>query len=265
MFTLCSIASGSSGNCVYIGTETTKILVDVGLSAKRIEEGLAAIGVSPNEINAILITHEHTDHVQGLSVLQKKYKLPIYTTGLTLDAYFEKAKNGSEMRERFREVVYDDCFWIGDIKVTPFEISHDAVRPVSYTFEADNKKIAMATDLGYYTEKIVDKLQCADILYLEANHDYNMLMVGPYSYSLKTRVAGDRGHLSNDTVAELICKLLHCDLKAVVLAHLSKENNFPELAYETVRVEMQAKWKYEEPFPLLMVAPREKPLDKIII
>ncbi len=158
----------------------------------------------------------------------------------------------------FQQVVPENGFSIGEINVTPFSISHDAANPVAYVFEAEGHKVGMATDLGVYTENIVHHLEHAEILYLESNHDVNMLMVGGYPYYLKQRIIGEHGHLSNDTAAELLCRLHHDKLQHVVLAHLSKENNYPELAYETVRAELLMKVG-EANMPNLQVAPRDVP------
>ncbi|MDE7298211.1 MAG: MBL fold metallo-hydrolase [Lachnospiraceae bacterium] len=257
--TLCSIASGSSGNCIYIGTKSTHLLVDAGISAKRIEEGLRSINVEPDSLAAILITHEHSDHVQGLSVFGRKHAVPVYATAGTLTQYLESGKCRPEPGEWLNEVEYGRCFTVGDIEVSPFAISHDAVRPVSYTFRAGGHKIGMATDLGTYNETTVESLRGSEILYLEANHDENMLLVGSYPYQLKQRILGRKGHLSNDAASGLIGRLLHEGLRVVVLGHLSKENNYPELAYETVRQDLYRSWSFSAPVPEILVASRDKP------
>lgn len=258
MMRLCSIASGSSGNCIYVGTETTHLLIDTGVSAKRIEEGLCSIGVEPDELSGILITHEHSDHVQGLRVFTKKHPVSVYATERTLDSVRLERTAAGTKEDYIETVEYGKAFPIGDVTVHPFEISHDAARPVSYAFCCAGQKIGVATDLGKYDDTTVECLKGAEILYLEANHDLNMLMVGSYPYVLKQRVSGERGHLSNDAAAELIVKLLHKGLRYVILGHLSKENNYPELAYETVYQEVKKHWSFEEPLPEIFVANREK-------
>ena len=263
---LCSIASGSSGNCVYVGERNSHILVDAGISGKRIEAGLAGIGVHPSALSGILITHEHTDHTQGVGVLARKYKVPLYGTVETLHAMMKGKSNIGKVEESLlRSITPDIPFQIGEITVQPFSTSHDASNPVCYTFEANGHKAAMATDLGMYDDYIVEHLQDAELLYLEANHDENMLLVGSYPYYLKQRILGKRGHLSNDTAARLVTTLLHPNLKSVALAHLSKENNLPELAYETVRTELEQKAvEIGIPMPELFVAERDC-LSKIMI
>ena len=158
----------------------------------------------------------------------------------------------------FQQVFPEKMLTIGEISVRPFSVSHDAANPVAYVFEAEGQKIGMATDLGVYTEQTMEFLNKSGILYLESNHDVNMLMVGSYPYYLKQRILGEHGHLSNDTAAELLCKLHHSGLQHVILAHLSKENNYPELAYETVKAELLLKVG-EAHMPNLMVAPRDVP------
>lgn len=235
---LCSIVSGSSGNCVYVGSGQTNLLVDAGVSAKRIEHGLSGIDVHPDTLQGILVTHEHTDHISGIGVMARKYNVPIYGTSETLHSIQQIKSMGKIPMELFRPIQADETFYINDIAVEPFATSHDAVNPVCYTLQAEGHKVGVATDLGMYDDYIVGKLQDSDVLMIEANHDVNMLMVGHYPYYLKQRILGSRGHLSNETSAGLISKLLSSKLRHVFLAHLSKENNYEELAFETVCCEL---------------------------
>ena len=235
---LCTIASGSSGNCVYVASYKTNLLVDVGISTKRIEEGLSSIDIKPDTIQGILITHEHTDHISGLRVMSKRYNIPIYTTYETAQAILQKKTMKEIPEELFHYIKPNEEFKINDISVEPFAISHDASNPVGYTLGASGKKLGIATDLGTYDDYTVSKLQDSDVLVIEANHDENMLMVGKYPYFLKQRITGKKGHLSNDATASLLIQLLNDKLEHVILAHLSKENNYAELAYETVCCEL---------------------------
>ncbi|MGN0335342.1 MAG: MBL fold metallo-hydrolase [Lachnospiraceae bacterium] len=235
---LCSIASGSSGNCIYTGTDQAGILIDAGISAKRITEGLHSIGRDFNDIKGIFISHEHSDHVKGLGVLARKYHLPIYATAGTLKAIKSMTCLGKVDEELYHEISADEEIQIEDLTISPFAISHDAVEPVAYRLSSRGKSAAVATDLGFFDQRIVDKLQNLDVLLLEANHDIHMLQVGSYPYPLKQRILSDRGHLSNEAAGKLLCHILHDDLKAVYLGHLSQENNYEELAYETVRLEI---------------------------
>ncbi len=262
---LCSIASGSSGNCIYVGSDTTHIMIDVGVSAKRIEAGLASIGVACDSLAGILITHEHSDHIQGLGVMARRYHIPIYGTVETLNAILKQNSVGRIEEGLLNYITPDVAFELGDILVEPYSISHDASNPVCYTFKKDGKKVGMATDLGHYTDYTVDKLKDSEVLYLEANHDVNMLMVGGYPYYLKQRILGDRGHLSNDTSAKLICELLNDKLQHIILGHLSRENNYAELAYETIRYEVEQNISKNATMPNIMVANRDIVSEMVMI
>ena len=229
-----SIASGSSGNCIYIGSDNTHVLVDAGISNKRIEMGLNDLGLNARELDGILITHEHSDHIKGLGVISRKYGIPIYATGGTADAMLRMKSLGKMPEGLIHEIREDEPFEIKDLTVNPFTISHDAAQPVGYRLECGEHSVGIATDLGKYNDYIVKNLENLDAVLLEANHDIRMLQVGKYPYYLKQRILGDRGHLSNENAGRLLCRILHDNLKAVFLGHLSRENNYEELAYETV-------------------------------
>lgn len=235
---LCSIASGSSGNCIYVGDEQTHLLVDTGISKKRIEEGLHTLGVQGQELDGILITHEHVDHIQGLGVFSRKYEIPIYATKGTIEGIRAQNSLGKMPEGLLHEVKIDQNFCLGTMNICPFSISHDARQPSGYRIDNSKKTVAVATDLGKYDSYTVENLQKLNAVVLEANHDIHMLEVGPYPYVLKRRVMGDKGHLSNELTGRLLCDILHDDLQYVVLGHLSKENNYEELAYETVKLEV---------------------------
>lgn len=239
---LVSLGSGSSGNCIYVGDDNTHILVDVGLSGKRTEEGLNQIGLTLSDIDAILITHEHSDHIGGLGVISRKYGIPICATRGTFEGIRAASKSIKSIGEidssLFRPVEAEMPFLVNDLEIDPFRISHDAREPVAYRFYENEKKAAIVTDIGVYDQKIVDALQGFDILFLEANHDINMLQVGPYPYLLKQRILSERGHLSNEACGRLLSRLLHDGMRYIELGHLSQENNLPELAYETVKLEV---------------------------
>ena len=235
---LCSIASGSSGNCVYVGSDATHLLLDVGISAKRTEAGLKELGLKMGDIDGIFITHEHADHINGLGVLARKYGVPIYGTKGTIDAISQTRSLGEVDNTLFRYIKADEKCTVKDVSVYPIRTSHDAAEPVAYRISYDGRKIAVITDLGCYNDYTVECLKDLDVLYLEANHDVHMLQAGPYPYYLKQRILGEKGHLSNESAGKLLSRLLHDNMKAVMLGHLSKENNLPELAYESVRVEV---------------------------
>lgn len=235
---LCSIASGSSGNCIYVGDDHTHLLVDTGISKKRIDQGLTTLGIKGEEVDGILITHEHIDHIQGLGVYSRKYQVPIYATRGTIAGIRACRSLGKLPEGLLHEVDVDRRFTVGTLDITPFSISHDANEPSGYRVENEEKAVAVATDLGKYDPYIVQNLRDLNAVVLEANHDIHMLEVGPYPYPLKRRVMGDKGHLSNESSGRLLCDILHDDLQYVVLGHLSKENNYEELAYETVKLEV---------------------------
>ena len=235
---MCSIASGSSGNCIYVGSDNTHLLVDTGISKKRIEEGLKELDVKGEELDGILVTHEHSDHIQGLGVFSRKYGVPIYATKGTLEGIQASSSLGKMPEGLYHSIVIDEKFNIGDITVDPFQISHDARQPSGYRMECGGKAAAVATDLGMYDDYIVKKLTGLDAILLEANHDVHMLEVGGYPYPLKRRILGEKGHLSNELSGMLLCNILHDNLKHIVLGHLSKENNYERLAYETVKLEV---------------------------
>ena len=260
MLELCSIASGSSGNCICVGSDDDHILVDAGISGKRIEKGLESIDLKASEMKGILVTHEHIDQIAGLGVMARRYGIPIYSTKGTIEAIKSVKSVGKIDEELFRVIEPGVEFCIGSLTMKPIHISHDAADPVAYKVKCGKHMVAVVTDLGTYDEKIGDELQCLDALLLEANHDVNMLQTGVYPYPLKQRILGDRGHLSNERSGQLLCELLHDNFGTVMLGHLSKENNYEELAYEAVRLEVTMgdnPYKAED-FPMF-VAKRDEP------
>ncbi|MCR5793617.1 MAG: MBL fold metallo-hydrolase [Lachnospiraceae bacterium] len=261
----CSIASGSSGNCTFVGTEDTRVLIDVGISKKRIEEGLLGIDESPLNIDYILITHEHIDHVKGLGVMSRKYHIPILATKETIQAILSMDSLGKLDEALFLPITPEVEFPLKNLSVKPVKISHDAANPVCYTISDKQHKVGIATDLGTYDERILRNLSDCEALLLEANHDVSMLEVGPYPYYLKQRILGERGHLSNDSSGQLLKQLLHPELKAVFLGHLSKENNYPDLAYQTVWNELQNAGSQIEAVPRIIVANRDCPSEPVVI
>jgi len=229
----CSFSSGSSGNCYLVKSENTAVLVDAGISGKRIYEGLALTDTPKEQLAALLITHEHSDHTKSIKTLLKRER--------SLKAYANEqtwSQIDSQINEEQREVFETgDEFPIGDITVRTFRVSHDAAEPVGYSFFSGGKQISIVTDTGCMNDDIISEIKEADILILEANHDVDMLKLGRYPWFLKQRVLGEEGHLSNAAAGETILRLLSENSKEryVLLAHLSKENNFPEMAYQTVK------------------------------
>ncbi|MCR5100530.1 MAG: MBL fold metallo-hydrolase [Butyrivibrio sp.] len=231
-----SLCSGSSGNCTYVGSESTHILVDAGTSKKRIEEGLKTLDLGLSDIDAVFVTHEHSDHINALHTILKKYDIPVYATNGTIQGIKKSDKKNDMINSEFITIKADNKVYVKDLVINPMTIMHDAAEPVGFRISYGNKKVAVATDLGCYSDYTIECLKDMDAILIEANHDVRMLQAGPYPYPLKRRILGEKGHLSNDMSSELVNKLLNDHMKAIILGHLSKENNMPELAYETVRV-----------------------------
>src|SRR5579859_1747465 len=230
------LASGSRGNCTVLSTSGASILVDAGLSCRETIKRMRAAGQDPHELKAIVISHEHSDHVAGLRVLAKRLKVPVYITEATYQGWrkFTHDAEGKpvtlERREHFHA---GRSFSIGDITVTPFTIPHDAADPCGFTFKAGGVKIGIATDLGYLPYSVRDNLRNCDSLMIESNHDLERLRTGPYPWIVKQRVMSRVGHLSNSAVAEFLRSDYDGNAAFVVLAHLSEQNNIPGLARET--------------------------------
>ena len=237
MIKFCSLFSGSSGNCLFVNTNHTKILIDSGVSCKKICEGLEAVDASITDIDAILVTHEHSDHVQGLGTVSQKYDIPVYANIETWNA-MEKQKNKINPNNIFT-FENDKDFQLNDLTIHPFSTPHDAANPCGFNIHNGTKRLSIATDLGHMNNDLISELYDSSFVFLEANYDPEILKVSRYPFPLKQRISGPHGHLSNATAGKTISNLLlKNDLKEVMLGHLSKENNFPELAYQTVTNEL---------------------------
>lgn len=235
----CSLASGSSGNCQYIQSDKTRLLVDAGMSGKYVKAALEAIGVDIYAIDGILLTHEHTDHICGLGVLMRRYQLQLYVLESTWAVVAPKI--GTVPLEHVHVFADMDGITVGDILVEAVPVSHDAVAPLCYGFSNGEARIGIATDLGTVTDAIIDRFKACDVIMIEANHDLEMLKVGRYPLALKRRILSEVGHLSNEDAGYIAREILRFGrAKYIVLAHLSLENNFPDLAYETVRSILEA-------------------------
>jgi phosphoribosyl 1,2-cyclic phosphodiesterase len=226
MLKFCVLASGSSGNSSLVATSRTRLLIDAGLGVRDLMQRLLSAGESLDTLDAILITHEHSDHVAGLCRLLRKvgHRIPVYITQRTAPAI--DWENCEPVLERFQA---GSSFMIGDIAIDSFTIPHDAIDPVGFTFRAEGVKIGIATDLGYIPDSIKYHLRSTDVLLLESNHDIEMLKVGPYPWSVKQRVMGRNGHLSNDVVSDFLANDFASSTMALILGHLSEHNNHPEL------------------------------------
>lgn len=230
----CPIASGSSGNSTYIRVGETRVLIDAGISGIRVENGLRALNVEASAVDAIFITHEHTDHTQGACILSRRFNIPIYATPKTWEA-MERSRNNGAIAKQNKQFVYaEENLILGDVMVRPFAISHDAAEPVGYNIFAEGRKITVTTDIGCVTDELKQRIADSDVLLVESNHDVDMVNNGPYPFQLKKRILGNHGHLSNVNCGKLIAEIMCAKLKHIYLGHLSQDNNRPALAYETV-------------------------------
>ncbi|WP_109685925.1 MBL fold metallo-hydrolase [Tumebacillus permanentifrigoris] len=227
------LASGSTGNAIYVETEETAVLIDAGVSGKQITNALAEIGADAKKISALLVTHEHSDHVRGVGVMSRKQDLDVYATSGTWEG-MEKYVGDINVEKQHTFTVGESlCF--GDLKIEPFPISHDAREPVGFCFYQGETKLALATDLGYVSTRVRDAIAGADAFIFESNHDVEMLRIGPHPWTVKKRILGDKGHLSNETAGDTLTEVLSGNSQDVYLAHLSPDNNMPEIAEITVR------------------------------
>ncbi len=231
MAKFCPLFSSSNGNSIYIGGGDESLLIDVGMTAKQIEQALYNIGVDADSVKNIFITHEHNDHVKGLKVFSKKHKVRAFMTEGTYEALSQ-----SDALDNVSEccVINPDGVDLGCMHIKSFTTSHDSKEPCGYTVElANGRKMAVATDLGIMTDTVFDAIKGSDLVMIESNHDINMLQCGGYPYILKRRILGVKGHLSNDDCAKTVAKLLKSGTTRFFLGHLSRENNVPQLAYQT--------------------------------
>lgn len=222
-----SLISGSSGNATLVSDGTTNLLVDCGTSGKALEKALAEAGSSIREIDAVLLTHEHSDHTKGVGVLSRKYGFPIYATAKTHTATVKVGEINPDLKINIHA---NEDFEIGTIGIAPFQIHHDAADPVGYSFHIGSNKLTIATDTGYISKGLLEKLKGSDAIILESNHDVEMLRCGPYPFYLQQRILSDYGHLSNEVAARAALELVRSGTKHIMLGHLSDKNNLPEIA-----------------------------------
>lgn len=264
------LASGSKGNSAIVASSTTRILVDAGLSCKETMRRLCAAGEDPEALHAVVISHEHSDHVNGLEVLAKKIKIPVYMTGATHQAWFRVLRNeakrkGEEAKDLQRLEFFEAgrSFQIGDVSIMPFTTPHDAADPVGFTFNIDGVKIGLATDLGYMPASVRQHLRGCDGLMIESNHDLEMLRVGPYPWSVKQRVMSRVGHLSNDSLADFFTTDYDGGAAFLILAHLSEQNNHPEIARSAAEQALNLRPSLFQ--HRLMLASQSQPLQAITL
>lgn len=226
------LASGSTGNAIYIETDRVRLLIDAGLSGKQLTTLLGKIGVKPEALDALLITHEHSDHVKGLGVMARRYDLPVYTNEATWQAL---PKSVGEIDERQKHIIsVESSLTIADVEIETFATSHDAAEPMGFCFYHQRAKLSLMTDLGYVSDKIKARVRDSDVLICEANHDIDMLRMGHYPWNLKRRILSDVGHLSNEDAGDALLDILASRPTDVYLAHLSRDNNMIDLARMTV-------------------------------
>ena len=239
MLKFCSLYSGSSGNSSLVQSKDINILIDAGVSGKKIVDALASINVGIENISAILITHEHIDHTQSIATLSKKFDIPVYANKKTWEAMKDKKDKISD-----KNICYfnnNRPFALNDITILPFDIPHDAANPCGFTISDSNSKVSIATDIGHMTTSILDNIKNSNFLLLEANYEPDVLKCSSYPFHLKERIASPVGHLSNIEAGKTINYLADFGVKNIMLGHLSKENNFPELAYKSVLEQIENK------------------------
>lgn len=258
-----TLASGSSGNCCYVGGGSAGILVDAGVSCKKMTDGLKSRGIPLQHVQAVFLTHEHVDHIRGLHVFLKKHPVPVYAGEPVLNYLIQsgQAPSGAELRPLGREPIA-----IAGLEVTSFRTPHDSVHSVGYRIHtADDRMIGVCTDLGFVSEEVRSGVLGCDLVLLESNYEPSMLMNGRYPYPLKRRIAGARGHLSNNDCAALLPELVRSGATRVLLAHLSQENNSPELAYQSASTGLAINRMRQGRDLLLGVAQRSAPGELVIL
>lgn len=244
--------SGSKGNCYYVTTGGKGILIDAGRTAKQIEQALQTNNLDPKNIEGIFITHEHTDHIKGVRVFASRYGINVYASQGTLQ---QMDQQGHLTPEKFNSYIINSGAEAGGMIVKPFQISHDCAEGLGYIVETpDNRRLAIATDTGYLSDEVKTAIKGCDVVIIESNHDVNMLLNGSYPYMLKRRILSNIGHLSNETCSEFLPHLVRSGTTRLLLAHLSQENNMPQIALESARCSLQEKGMKESTDYTLAVA-----------
>ena len=242
---LCALASGSKGNCIYVDCGETRLLIDCGITMSGIAAALKQLSahsdapVTPCDLSAILVTHEHSDHIKSCASMARRHDLPVYASAPTLSAINMKAGERGISMDHMRAIRGGEDFYIGDIDITPFDTPHDAAGPLGYRLDAGAASIAIATDIGVVSDRWMHAVEGAQLVLLEANHDEAMLRSGPYPAALKRRILSNRGHLSNMACARAAVQLARSGTRMILLSHLSENNNTPQLAYHAVCEELR--------------------------
>lgn len=264
MARFCTLFSGSGGNCSYISGADTAVLVDVGRTAKQVLGAMAAREIEPRSLDALLVTHEHTDHVQGIRVFLKKVPLPVYATAEVLEKLcWEQAVPAGHPTVTVME---GQPFSIGSMKVRAFDTPHDSIHSVGYRIQtADGRGIALATDMGFMSDSVRENITGSDLVLLESNYDPSMLSVSGYPYALKQRIVSNLGHLSNEACSQELARLVRYGSTRLVLGHLSRNTNLPELAALSARTVLQGAGMRENADYQLRVAPRDEPMEMVVL
>ena len=254
----CSLASGSSGNCQYVEYKDTKIIIDAGLSGKKIEENLGKIGVKASEIDAVFVTHEHIDHIKSVGVLSRRHDLKVFSNMMTLDGMLPTVKK-LDPKNTF---IFENGknFTFKDLEIMPISTFHDCASGCGFVIKG-NKKISLLTDTGWVNQDAMEKMDGSELFYLESNHDVDMLVHGSYPYPTKQRILSTKGHLSNENAAEVLSMILKKKQEQVLLGHLSTDNNLPDLALKTINDTLASENKIENTDYKIDVAPRFVPSE----
>lgn len=264
MAKFCSLFSGSDGNCTFVSGSDTAVLVDVGRSAKQVLEAMSVRGIDPRALSALLVTHEHADHVKGIRVFLKKVPLPVYATGEVLEKL--RWEHILDEESPVCAVKEGEPFHIGSMKVWCFDTPHDSVHSVGYRFLlADGRKIALATDMGFMSDSVRGEILGSDLVLLESNYDPRMLSASGYPYALKQRIVSNLGHLSNDACARELADLVRNGSTRFILGHLSRRTNLPELAELCARTVLDAAGMRENFDYQLRIAPRDEPMEMVVL
>lgn len=253
----CTLVSGSSGNSIYVQNRDSSILIDAGVPAKILEQRMAIQGIDPASLQGILITHEHSDHIAGVSVLARRYKIPVYMSEKTWLAAQLRFTYAERMDVRF--ISPKQAFLIGSLSVQAFRTPHDAADPMGYRIDTGSAVVSVATDIGRWSDQLFNEVASSDITFIEANYDNEMLWDGPYPWPLKKRIDSAMGHLSNLECADAILELLETGTKRFVLIHLSQENNRPELAYQSIEEQLAFAGANVGRDYLMLTSPRHTP------
>ena len=254
----CSLASGSSGNCQYIEYKDTKIIIDAGLSGKKIEENLEKIGVKASDIDAVFVTHEHIDHIKSVGVLSRRHNLKVFSNMMTLDGMLPTVKKLNPKNTFIFE--NEKSFTFKDLEIMPISTFHDCASGCGFVIKG-NKKISLLTDTGWVNQDAMEKMDGSELFYLESNHDVDMLVHGSYPYPTKQRILSTKGHLSNENAAEVLSMILKKKQEQVLLGHLSTDNNLPDLALKTINDTLASENKIENTDYKIDVAPRFVPSE----